>query len=92
MIGYRMPRHSKKCKHRVCESGHFKHIKETLALRSGVMDLKLRSGRPEDADACGRICGGCEQRGPKALIMATEGLGGPGILVPTTTPTCSAGA
>ena len=131
------------------------------------MDLKLRPDRPEDADACGRICykafaaiarqqnsdyetqrarladieacnAVCRQvhghdraseltdavaqntarvvehdgrisgyatdlafsahavgesnEDLKALIMATEGLGGPGILVLPPTPTCSAGA
>jgi predicted N-acetyltransferase YhbS len=31
-------------------------VKKTFALRSGVMDLKLRPGKPEDAETCGRIC------------------------------------
>lgn len=56
MIGVRRPGRSKKCEHQVCEPGRRTRVKSTFALRSGVMDLKLRPGKPEDAETCGRIC------------------------------------
>jgi hypothetical protein len=47
------------------------------------MNLRLRSGTPDDAQACGAICYQAFKHTLKALIGAAKEFAGPGFLLPT---------